>query len=118
MKIIIKELFISVLITIVMFILLSLVVCYTSVSENVIDYLVIAISCISLIIGGFKTAKQIKKNGIIYGGILGVIYILVLYILSGLICMNFSLSMSSIYMIILSILGGALGGILGVNFLK
>ena len=59
--------------------------------------------------------STIKKNGIINGAIIGVIYIITIYILSSIIEGTFSLNRYSIMMIIGSILAGALGGIIGVN---
>ena len=61
---------------------------------------------------------KIKKNGIVYGGIIGIIYIIGLYIISSIVTTGFSLNMYSIIMIILSILAGMIGGIVGVNIKK
>lgn len=57
-----------------------------------------------------------KEKGIIYGSLLGATYILILYLLSSLITLDFSISIASLIFIILGILGGAIGGIIGVNF--
>ena len=59
--------------------------------------------------------STIKRNGMINGAIIGLIYIAVIYILSSIIEGTFSLNTYSIVMIIGSILAGALGGIIGVN---
>lgn len=116
MKKIIKELILSILITLILIFILSLVVSQTSVSEKVIMPATIGIVTFSLLIGGFRSSKAKKEKGIIYGGLLGIIYMIILYLISSFSNFDFSLNLNSIIMIILGILGGAIGGILGVNF--
>jgi len=67
--------------------------------------------------GGLKyiSGMDIKKNGIINGMLVGLIYITVIYLLSSIVTGNFLLNITSIIMIITSVLTGALGGIIGVN---
>ena len=59
--------------------------------------------------------SNVRKNGIINGSMVGLIYILTIYILSSLVKGSFLLNTHSIIMIIGSALAGALGGIIGVN---
>jgi putative membrane protein, TIGR04086 family len=49
------------------------------------------------------------------GGIIGGIYILLLYIVSSLLNWKFSLNIQSMLMIVIGIVFGILGGIIGVN---
>ena len=116
MKKIIKELIISVLISLILLLVLAILVTETTMSENLINPLTIAIVTFSLMIGAFRVSKEKKEKGIIYGSILGLFYMIILYVISSLINFNFYLSINSIIMIILGILGGAIGGIIGVNF--
>ena len=58
---------------------------------------------------------NIKKNGILNGGVIGGAYILILYIISSLLNWNFGLNMQSVIMILVGIIFGILGGIIGVN---
>ncbi len=118
MKNIIKELLVSFIITIVLIFLLSVAVYSTELNENYIDSITIGIVCLSLLIAGARLAKSKKEKGIVYGSLLGIVYMVVLYIISSLCNMDFSVTINSIFMIILGVLGGAIGGILGVNFLK
>ena len=60
--------------------------------------------------------KSKKEKGIIFGSLLGAVYMLILYIISSFLNFDFSLNINSLVMIILGILGGAIGGIIGVNF--
>lgn len=114
-KNIIKGIFLSMLITIIMLLILSGLLCYTDISENLINPCIIFISAFSVLIGSFSIMKNIKEKGLIYGVLLGIIYMLIIYLLSSFISMDFSLGIGSILMIILGIISGALGGIIGVN---
>ena len=105
----------SILITLIGLIILSILLTYTSIGENLIPTVTIIITAVSILIGTTISLANLRKNGIINGAVIGLIYILVIYLLSSIIEKNFSLNMQSAIMIILSIIAGALGGIIGVN---
>lgn len=106
---------ISIVITIIALLIFSALLSYTSISEGTIPTVIIIITAISILIGSSLSMSSIKKNGIINGALIGLIYILTIYILSSIIEGTFSLNIYSIVMIIGSVLAGALGGIIGVN---
>ena len=56
-----------------------------------------------------------KKNGLLNGAIIGGIYLLSIYLLSGIINHNFSITIQSVIIIAAGILFGMCGGIIGVN---
>lgn len=112
---VIKGTAISVIISLVFLMLLSILLSYTNLSENITVPSLIAITSISILIGSFFSALKIKKQGIVNGAMVGGIYIIILYVLSSIINQNFNLSSNSIILIILGIIAGALGGIIGVN---
>ena len=58
---------------------------------------------------------NIKKKGILNGGVIGGAYILILYIISSLLNWKFGLNMQSVIMIMVGIIFGMLSGIIGVN---
>lgn len=105
----------SIIITLIGLLIYSIILSYTSVSESTIPTIVIIITAISVLIGSTISTSNIKKNGIINGMFVGVIYIAIIYLLSSIVTGNFLLNITSIIMIITSVLTGALGGIIGVN---
>lgn len=109
---------IAIISTIVFLIIFSIILSYSKVQESTIPVITIIISSVSVLIGGSLTSSNIRKNGMITGGTVGIIYILVIYILSSIITKNFLLNTYSLIMIISSILLGGIGGILGVNIKK
>ena len=96
-------------------IILSLVLSFSDVSEEIISPSIIVISSISILIGSFLISRKIKEKGILNGAILGALYIVTIYIISSIVNKNFSLNLYSGIMIGMGILAGAVGGILGVN---
>lgn len=112
----IKGMCISMGITLIMILILSMILSFSNIKENVIMPSVIFISSFSILIGGFLVAKRINEKGIIYGSVLGILYMLVLYLISSILNFDFSLNGGSIVMILFGIIGGAIGGVLGVNF--
>lgn len=114
-KKIIKGSAISIGITLIALIIFACFLTYTSLSESTIPTVTIVITIISILIGSSLCMTTVKKNGIVNGAIIGLIYIVVIYLLSSIIEGEFALNTYSIIMIIGSILAGALGGIIGVN---
>lgn len=112
---ILKGLGMAFVITFIFLLILSIILTYTNVSENIINPSIIIITALSILIGSSISNIKIKKNGLINGGILGGVYIILLYLFSSVFRMEFSLTMQSIIMIITGIVFGILGGIIGVN---
>ena len=106
---------ISVVITLVLLLIYSCLLTYTSINENTIPAVIIIVTAISILVGSLLSSRHIKKNGLTNGAFVGLIYILVIYLLSSIISRNFGISVYSIIMMVASILMGAVGGIIGVN---
>ena len=109
---------IAVIISIVLLIGVALLLAYTSIPESIISYAIIIICIISILVGSMLSSIKIKKQGIINGGAVGIIYIEVLYLLSSLIEKDFGLNGYSLAMIAAACLAGCIGGIIGVNLKK
>ena len=106
---------ISIVTTLVLLIIFSLLLTYSNINENTMPTVIIIITAISILIGSQIATGNIKKNGILNGVFVGLIYIVLLYLISSIISKNFSLNNYSIIMILVSLLIGGVGGIIGVN---
>lgn len=106
---------VSFIFTIITLSIFSCLLVYTNLSENLIQPVVIGITAISIFLGAFISNRKMRKNGILNGILIGVIYIGLIYIISSVVNNNFSISIGTIIMILLGILGGATGGIIGIN---
>ena len=116
MKNFFKSLVLSNAISLVLIGVLSLIMSNTNINDSLLYPISIGIATFSILIGGFCIAKNKKEKGIFFVIFVGIVYFLCLYILSSIILLDFSLTINSLIFIVLGILGGAVGGILGVNF--
>ena len=113
---IIKGVGISFAFTLICLTIFSALLTYTSLSENLIQPVVISVTGISILAGSFFATRKVGKNGILKGITVGLIYILLIYFISSIVNNgNFSLNLGSIIMILAGIICGAIGGIIGVN---
>lgn len=112
---IIKGVTISIIFTLIFLFIFSTILTYTNISEEFIAPVIIVITAISIFIGSSIGNIKLKKNGLLNGALIGGIYLLSIYILSGLISKNFSLTIQSIIIIISGMICGMFGGVIGVN---
>lgn len=112
---ILKGALISWILTFILLFIYSVLLTYTKIGENTISPVIIAITVVSILIGSSAVTSKIKKNGIVNGGLIGLIYILLIYFLSSLTTSGFSLNVYSAIMIIAGVAAGMVGGVVGVN---
>lgn len=112
---IIKGVIISIIFTLIFLFVFSLILTYTNISESFIAPVIIVITAISIFIGSSIGNIKMKRNGMLNGALVGGIYLLSIYLLSGLINQNFLLTTQSIIIIVAGMVCGMFGGIIGVN---
>lgn len=112
---ILKGVLISVIFTLIFLFAFSVVLTYTNVSEDFIEPFIIVITAISIFIGSSIGNLKMKKNGLINGALIGGIYLISIYILSGIINQNFTMTVQSMIIILAGMICGVFGGIIGVN---
>ena len=113
---VIKGVGISFAFTLICLTIFSALLTYTSLSENLIQPVVISVTGISILAGSFFATRKVGKNGILKGISVGLIYIFLIYFISSIVNNGkFSFNLGSIIMILAGIICGAIGGIIGVN---
>lgn len=112
---IIKGCTLAIVLSIILLTIFALLLTYTAISETTIIPVVLMITGVSILTGSTISSRKIKKNGLIYGGIVGFIYVFILYLASSLCLTGFSLSTNSFIMLAVGIITGIIGGIIGVN---
>ena len=115
MKEIIKGVVISLIFTMIFLFIFSILLTYTNISESFITPVIIVITAISIFIGSSIGNIKMKKNGLLNGALIGGMYLLTIYLLSGIMNQDYSLSTASIIIIIAGMICGMFGGIIGVN---
>lgn len=111
----VKGYVISLIVSLISLFIYAVILVNTNIQENTIKPVIITLTAISILIGSSISSLKIRKNGIINGIIVAIMYVLSLYILSSIAICGFAFNLSSIIMIVVGIIIGALGGIIGVN---
>lgn len=109
---------IAIIFSIIVLTIFAILLTYTNIPESTITPVVLTITGVSILIGSTISTRKIKKNGLLYGGAVGLIYIILLYITSSISISGFSLSSGSFIMLAVGAITGMIGGIIGVNLNK
>ncbi len=109
-----KSLLLAYGITVVFIFIFSLLLTFTNLSESKVPLLNALIMVVAIAAGSIYGARNIKEKGYIVGGVIGIIYYLILILLNFLFLNSFSL-MFSITRLVISFIAGAVGGMIGIN---
>lgn len=111
----IKGVLISFIITIILFYILGIILTYTSVPEKIITPAIIIITGVSILIGASVSLIKTGEKGMIKGGLIGITYFTIIYMLSSILLKNFEINVYSGIMFVSTFICGCIGGIVGVN---
>ena len=103
-------------ITCIVFIGYAILLTYTNITEDNISLIVTVTSIIAVIVAGFDAAKDASGKGWLWGMIAGFIYALILVCIMTWVQREFRIDSRSITLLVLSVAGGGLGGVIGINF--
>ena len=106
---------IAIILSLIFLTIYAAILSFTSVSETTMVPVVLVLTGISILIGSSMSSISIKKQGIINGGLVGLIYVLFLYIVSSIAGIGFGLNMNAIIMLVVGVITGMIGGVIGVN---
>jgi len=105
-------------ITCIIFLAYAMLITYTQMSERNLPMVIAVTTLLSVMIAGFDAAKGATQRGWLWGMIAGFIYVAVLGIIMIIMLPGFFVDGRTITVIVLSVAGGGLGGILGINIRK
>lgn len=114
-KSIIKGFIISIIASIVSIWIYAIILVKTNIQENTITTVIIGISGVSVLVGSTISCLKIKKNGILNGVCIGLLYFLSLYLLSSIALCGFGFSITALIILMVVVFLGGLGGVVGVN---
>ncbi|WP_409341625.1 TIGR04086 family membrane protein [Paenibacillus sp. MBLB4367] len=92
----------------------SFILMLTEQKEESLPTFAYVIHALSLLIGGFVSGKRSKNKGWYHGGLLGVVYSVIIFIIAFL-SFDQGLGLQSLTFLAVSFGSGVIGGILGVN---
>ncbi len=102
--------------TAAVFLIYAALLTYTNISEDAMKIVVTAAVGVSVVIGGFFVARAIKKRGIVWGVLTGLMYGVLMIITVACFKPDFAPSLKTGIILSLCLCGGGVGGIIGVNF--
>lgn len=111
----VKGMAIAYAITCIFFIAYGLILTYTNISEESLPMIALVCTAISSAVAGYDWAKCRKRKGLLMGLAAGLIYTVILFLVTGLASDTFTLGMSKVMSLIVALAGGGIGGIMGVN---
>ena len=99
------------------FLVCAVLLTYTDISESFIAPFSLAVTVISSFFAGFKTASKAEQKGILWGALSAGIYIIIVLLII-MLPYGENMSLFRALSIVLSVISGAVGGILGINTKK
>jgi len=111
----VKGMAIAYAITCIFFIAYGLILTYTNISEQSLPMVALVCTALSSAVAGYDWARCRRKKGFLMGLAAGLIYTVILFIVTGLASDTFTMGMSKIMTLIVALAGGGIGGIMGVN---
>lgn len=102
-------------ITCIIFIGFGILLTYTSLSEESLPMVSLICTAVSAAAAGYDWAACMKRKGLLWGALAGVVYAVLLYFVTSLASDSFSLALSGMMTLVVAAAAGAIGGILGVN---
>lgn len=105
-------------ITVVVFIIYGALLTYTDITEANLQMVVMITTVISVLISGFISARSASSKGLLYGMLAGLIYSIIMIMIGLCILPVIKFSFKLIMIFILSLCGGGVGGIIGINLKK
>ena len=105
----------AIIISLILLLIYASLLTTTDISETTITPVVIIVSGISILIGSSISSFKIKNQGMLNGALVGLIYMVLIYLLSSILLTGFTMNLKSIIMILVGMMAGMVGGIIGVN---
>lgn len=98
----------------ILIIVVSLILWLSNMTLQTLSTLMYFLHGACLLVGGFVAGKRILNKGWYYGGMLGMMYCIII-VLIGILGFHSSLNVTTLLLFVLSFSSGALGGMIGVN---
>jgi putative membrane protein (TIGR04086 family) len=95
----------------------SILMLATNLQENSLYSYTMSIHGIAMLLGGITAGKHSGQKGWYHGGLLGLFYASIVWII-GFLAYDIGITTQVLYLMVLAIVSGALGGMLGINLKK
>lgn len=115
---IIKNVLKSYILSIILLIIFAAILTYSDFPESSIPTVVLIVSIVSILYASKLSANKVKNRGWLIGSITGFFYATILYLISLIFNQRAIFDMHVLFIFVISMLFGAIGGVIGINFKK
>ncbi|WP_352419907.1 TIGR04086 family membrane protein [Proteiniborus sp.] len=112
---IIKGTILGLILTIILIFIFTIILTYTKLSESLIPLINSIIMIIGITSGAVFISRKVDKKGWLSGGLIGVLYFFVIFILGILFIEDFTIDKYSLIKGLMAIVTGCIGGMIGIN---
>jgi len=115
LKNLLKSLCVALIISIILIAILSLLLVFTPLPESTTGFAIILVIILSNLLAGINLSKKMRANGMVAGSVSGIFYAVALYLIGAIFYNKVDINLGTLGMLLLSLISGAIGGIIGVN---
>ncbi len=112
------NLFIGYAITFFIIILYSIFLTYTNMTDKYLMFVVLSTTILSTAYVGYQFARDAESRGLLWGVLGGLLYGVVFILLGFLASENYKFDSKTWFVLVFSLVAGAMGGIIGINSKK
>lgn len=102
-------------ISIILFYILGIILTSSKIPEKIITPAILIITGLSILIATSVVMIKNNEKGLLKGGLIGLSYFSILYIVSSISMQNFEINVYSMIMLLITFICGSIGGIVGIN---
>jgi len=113
-----KALCVGLIVSVILIAILSALLVFTPLPESTTSAAIIIVIIISNLIAGLSLSKKMRANGLMAGIFVGIFYAVALYLIGAIFYNKVDINWGTVIMLLISIVSGAVGGIVGVNTKK
>lgn len=113
-----KNVLMAYILSIILLIVFAIILTYTSFPEGSIPTVVLVVSIIGILFGAKLSASKAKSRGWLVGSVTGLLYMLILFLISLLFNQRPAWDMHVLFIFAVGFIAGAVGGVIGINFKK
>ncbi|MTI70951.1 MAG: TIGR04086 family membrane protein [Firmicutes bacterium] len=112
---VLKSIGFSYIFTIIFFIIFALILTYTSIPDKYLPIMNSITMILSIALGSIYMGIKADNKGWLNGALVGILYMIILTIISLIMIKSFNLDLYLMLKYLISIITGAIGGMIGVN---
>ncbi len=102
-------------ISIILFYILGIILTSSKITEKIITPAILIITGLSILIATSVVMIKNNEKGLLKGGLIGLSYFSILYIVSSISMQNFEINVYSMIMLVITFICGSIGGSVGIN---